>query len=133
MRITEIAEAPTGSKAKSIVYNALEELSQDVGLVDEIRPFEKNVRVIANGNMVNVLFRIENQGPGAGAMSFDGFKGDMDQQDYEKEFRRGKNIADELAFLLNDKIDLEDYTIDGTEPGHRKAVNLFMVSDDFIG
>jgi len=129
MRLDEIAIP----KAKGIIYSALENLSKEVGIVDDIKPFEKNVKVKADDNMVTVKFRLENQGPAAGSMSFDGFAGNMDQQDYEKEAGKMESIADELVIYLGDKINIEDYTIYDSNPGYRKAVNLFMVSDDFIG
>ncbi len=131
MRLEQILNEGVSPATQKLIKDELRQMAREGNL--EVPKFIGRIKFAGSDNLVTVKFMLKSQGPAAGSMSFDNFKGNMDQQDLELETAEAKQLAEELLHRLAQHMRIEDYSIDSNDPGHRPSVNLFMVSDGFIG
>lgn len=130
MRLDEILNEGVSPSAQKLIKDELKYMAQGGNI--EAKKFANRCKIVGNDNLVTVKFMLNAQGPAAGSMSFDNFKGNMDQQDLELEIAEAKQLAEELLHRLSQHMKIEDYSLDTNDPGYRLSVNLFMVSDGFM-
>lgn len=136
MRLDEILNEKVDPAGQKLIKDTLLQMAREGN--DAAREWANGFgktrhKIVGDGNLVTVKFMLGDGPHAAGSMRFAGGGKTEDELDFEHKEQRAKDLADELVHRLSDFIHIEDYSIDSNEPGYRPSVNLFMVSDGFMG
>lgn len=130
MRLDEIVD----KAGQKLIKDTLRQLAAEGNEnASEFTAGYDQVKITGSDNLVTVRFMLGRHARAAGTMSFAGSGKTQDEINFERKQKRAKVLAKDLMTRLGDFIHIEDYSIEDNPPGYPASVNLFMVSDGFIG
>ena len=130
MRLDEITIDGAPAHIHKIIKDTFLSAIRDVQVGEAFMPFHKHVKVKAQPDQQNlVTVRFKTPSPHAPrSIRFAGGGKTQDELDFEHLQQAAKDVAEEMLFILQQELVIEDSEIQK----HNNSVTLFMVSDGFI-